>query len=191
MPCHRTEMALLHRLLQMCRLLLERFRPRCVLRPVKCCAPTVNRRRCRCPSTRRQAGARRHHRQIPGHHARATQLFVSRCNVAVMSTCSELPRTDSRYAMANVRIIVNVPMFENRVPACSGAIPPKRLIPAKSSEPRPLRSGRRYPPHHGWNQSPGPSGSQPKPPHPPHPNQIPNPPPNPKNETYAGAQNGR
>src|SRR5580700_547306 len=82
--------------------------------------------------------------------------------------------------------------FENSVPPCSGAIPPKRLTsPNRLNATTPKRPP--YPPHHGKNRSQGPIGNQPKPPHPPHPKPKPNPhpPPKPKNDTYAGAQNGR
>src|SRR5208337_2775176 len=78
--------------------------------------------------------------------------------------------------------------FENRVPPCRGAKPPKRPNPPR----KPTAPNRpRYPPHHGWNQSQGPIGSQPKPPQPPQPHPNPKPKPPPQNDTYAGAQNGR
>src|SRR5580698_9948540 len=80
--------------------------------------------------------------------------------------------------------------FENRVPVCSGAIPPKRFSVPNRLKPT-VPNLPPQPPHHGKNRSQGPIGSHPKPPHPPQPNPKPNPPPNPKNDTYAGAQNGR
>src|SRR5579871_351513 len=81
-------------------------------------------------------------------------------------------------------------MFENRVPPCSGPNPPQ-CPPYHPCPTQPKRP--RYPPHHGWNQSQGPIGSQPKPPQPPQPKPTPKPkpPPHPQKETYAGAQNGR
>lgn len=77
-------------------------------------------------------------------------------------------------------------MFENRFPPCSGAIPPQRLtlilvILTFVTFTTPKRP--RYPPHQGWYQSQGPSGSQPKPPHPPYPKPKPQPPPHPQKDT--------
>src|ERR1700692_1712661 len=74
--------------------------------------------------------------------------------------------------------------FENRVPPCNGAIPPKRLRPPKRLKPTtPKRPP--YPPHQGKKRSQGPIGNHPKPPPPPNPTPKPNPkpPPNPKNDT--------
>ena len=66
----------------------------------------------------------------------------------------------------------------------------------EAAEPAQRQTDERRSDHHsrpttGWNQSHGPSGSQPNPPHPPKPKPNPNPPPHPKNDTYAGDQNGR
>jgi len=67
---HRTDVILLHGLLQMRRLLLERRRPRRTLRTEEMLRPIVVncRRRCR-PAAGRQTGVRGHHRHVPRHHA--------------------------------------------------------------------------------------------------------------------------
>lgn len=82
--------------------------------------------------------------------------------------------------------------FENRIPLCSGLIPPKRLMFVMLTLVM-LTAPKRPPqrPHHGWKPSQGPIGNQPKPPHPPKPPPKPKPPPQPKNDTYAGAHSGR
>src|ERR1700675_1561989 len=73
--------------------------------------------------------------------------------------------------------------FENLVPPCSGAKPPRLYALMLVSPKRPP-----YRPYHGWKRSHGPRGSQPIEPQPP---PKPNPPPYPKNETQPVAQTGR
>src|ERR1039458_7492731 len=102
---------------------------------------------------------------------RVLQLRLTHCPVP-----NWLPETEvapRKFASCIARFT-----FENRVPPCSGAKPPRLYAPKPATPKRPP-----YPPHQGWKWSHGPSGSQPIEPPKPKPNPNPKPPPNPKNET--------
>ena len=78
------------------------------------------------PPARRQTGARGHDRHVAGHHASATQLRVSGGHAPLSGLLRTYPQptVESAPPMCGSLMCAT---FENRVPACSGAIPPKRL----------------------------------------------------------------
>ena len=135
-----------------------------------------SRGRSRWASAGREAFAARSHGQSPGGETRVLQLRMTH-RASIHVTGAELVAGDGGRA-AEVRIMHRQFTFENRVPPCSGAKPPRLYAPKPATPNRPP-----YPPHQGWKWSHGPSGSQPIEPPKPKPNPNPKPPPNPKKET--------
>lgn len=84
-----SEVVPLQRLLQVSALLLEGGRARRCVRTEKVLRPATHGRRCGGPAAGRQTVARRHHRQVAGHHPGASQLLTG---------CGD--RTDSSIAEA-------------------------------------------------------------------------------------------
>lgn len=98
-------MVLLHRLLQVRRLLLERLRSRGTLRSREMLSGcVVNGRGSSSASAGRQARPARDDWQITGHHARRTQLLVGGRNCA-HAAGSELSCVDSRKSSSDMRVV--------------------------------------------------------------------------------------